>query len=341
MNPYNIYENKTVLITGATGFTGSVLTQKLIDAGAVVHAIARSSSNTDALPSTITWHKGDISSKEFIDSVCKNIHYVFHVAAAFREEKTSLDHFRGIHVESTKHLTHACHNPEVNPEFIRFVHVSTVGVHGHIEDGIADETYRIKPGDDYQLTKYEGEQWLIDYAANNDFSYSIVRPAPIYGAGDRRLLKLFTMANKGYWIMLGKKDPYYHLIHVEDLTNIILLSGFKESANREVFIAACDESIEFSKLGKMIAAVLDRPLRIVKLPLAPFYLLADICSAVCKPFGIQPPIYRRRLSIYKNDRRFDNSKIKNILDYKIIYNNQEGIEDTAEKYLEKGWLKKH
>ena len=65
------------------------------------------------------------------------------------------------------------------PNFKRFVHVSTVGVHGHIEYPPADENYPMEPGDIYQKTKVEAELWLRDFAKENGLAIAVVRPAAI------------------------------------------------------------------------------------------------------------------------------------------------------------------
>jgi len=116
--------------------------------------------------------------------------------------------------------------------------VSTVGVHGHIEIDRADEEYRYSPGDGYQRTKLEGELWIREFAEKNNLPFSVIRPAPIYGAGDMRLLKIFKMAAKGILPIVGKGKCIYHLVHVEDLSNTILLAGITPAARSEVMISA-------------------------------------------------------------------------------------------------------
>lgn len=68
--------------------------------------------------------------------------------------------------------------------FKRFVHVSSVGVHGHVERPPASETAPFAAGDVYQATKLEGEQWLAAYAKETGLPAVVVRPAAIYGPGD-------------------------------------------------------------------------------------------------------------------------------------------------------------
>jgi len=231
-----LYKGKLVLITGATGFTGQHVTKKLVAAGAQVRAIVRSTSDLSPFDGLgIEWFKGDVYDPETTKQAALGVNYIFHVAAAFREVKADDTGYAKVHVESTKQLANAVLNSK---DFECFVHVSTVGVHGHIEIDRADEEYRYSPGDGYQRTKLEGELWIREFAEKNNLPFSVIRPAPIYGAGDMRLLKIFKMAAKGILPIVGKGKCIYHLVHVEDLSNTILLAGITPAARSEVMISA-------------------------------------------------------------------------------------------------------
>ncbi|MGH1542217.1 MAG: NAD-dependent epimerase/dehydratase family protein [Arenicella sp.] len=331
------YKGKTVLVTGATGFTGRAVTKKLVEAGADVRAIARISSKLgDLEPLTIQWFRGDVFDAELIKKACDGVHYIFHLAAAFREVKADDEGYARVHVESTQLLA-----KEVvgRSDFECFVHVSTVGVHGHIEIDRADEEYRFAPGDGYQRTKLDGELWIRKFAAENNLPFAVIRPGPIFGPGDMRLLKLFRMVRKGYLLILGKGKCIYHLVHVDDLSNIILLAGITPEARSEVMIAACDDPIPLEEMAKHIADSIGiKRAKTIRLPLFPFYIASDICKLICTPLGLNPPIYRRRVDFYTKDRKFDNSKVKRLLNYTIKYDNPAGIKDTAQWYLENNLL---
>ena len=333
---FTAFSGKSVLVTGATGFTGRALTHKLAKAGARLRVIARDSSNIGDLEDLdITWFRGEVYDPELVKKAADGVNFIFHVAAAFRETKPNEEGYRKVHLYSTQLLA-----KEVigKSDFECFLHVSTVGVHGHIAHGKADENYRFAPGDPYQRTKLEGELWLAEFAQDNNLPYSVVRPGPIFGPGDKRLLKIFQWVKKGFFPMLGSGDGRYHLVHVDDLTNVMMLAAVMPEAKSEAFIAASDESITMVDMAKLIATKIGNSVRIIRMPLWPFYLASDICCAICRPFGWSPPIYRRRVDFYTKERSFDNSKVKQLLGYTFGYDNERGIEETANWYKEHNLL---
>ncbi len=330
--------NTPVLVTGATGFTGIVLTQKLVEAGLKVSAVARKSSNLEPLKDLdITWFRGDVFDEKIMKEALAGQQYVFHLAAAFREAKSTEKDYWNIHVRSTQIIAEEVIK---NPDFKRYVHISTIGVHGHIENPPATEEYRFAPGDGYQRTKLQAEEWLNDFAAGNSLSYVIIRPAAIYGPGDRRLVKLFKMALKPYFPLLGKGNCMYHLVHVDDLTNSFIIAATHPDARGETIISGAEEPIAIADIAHIVADHFNKTIKIIRLPIGPFFLIADICEFLCKPLKIEPPIYRRRVAFYSKDRNFDVSKMKKVLGYSPRHSNKEGIIETADWYVEQGWLKK-
>jgi nucleoside-diphosphate-sugar epimerase len=326
-----------VLVTGATGFTGSVLARKLCQNGMKVRAIARASSSIRALDDLdIQWIRGDVFDETIVQEAIRGVEYIFHLAAAFREARYGDDYYHKVHVISTQLLARAALGL---PGFKRFIHVSTIGVHGHIDEPPANESYRFAPGDVYQNTKAEAELWVREFADREHLPYTVIRPAGIYGPGDRRLLKLFRMAFWKLFPMLGNSNGLFHLIHVEDLSDAIILSATHSKAQGEVFICGNVEPIRIMEMARTIAHCYGHKLRVIRMPVWPFILAADVTSAVCKPLGIEPPIHRRRVAFYTKDRAFDTRKIRETLGWQPCYSNQAGLEQTARWYAEQGWVR--
>jgi nucleoside-diphosphate-sugar epimerase len=263
------------------------------------------------------------------------VHYVFHVAAAFREAKVKDDIYRRVHAESTQHLARAVVN---NAGFERFVHVSTMGVHGHIKHPPATEEYRFAPGDLYQETKVEAENWVRAFARDTGLPLTVVRPCAIYGPGDRRLLKVFRMAKLPVLPVLGVGcKNLYHLVHVKDLVDFMIYAAQHDATVGEVYLCGADDPIRLVDMVARIANRLGRKQKVLRLPVTPFFWAGDLCEAICKPFGIEPPIYRRRVAFYTKDRAFDTSKMRGT-GYVNQYSNASGIDDLTDWYVREGWL---
>jgi len=333
----SIGSNDVVLVTGATGFTGKHLVRALCDTGAAVRVIVRDSSDSseiDDLP--LNTFRGDVFDEAVINEAMEGVNYVFHVAAAYREAKISDDIYWNVHVKSTYNLAAAAVR---QPGFSRFVHVSTLGVHGHIDTPPATEEYQFSPGDKYQETKVEAELWIREFSRTHDMPLSVVRPAAIYGPGDRRLLKVFKMARMRFVPLLGLRQKHlYHLIHVTDLVRFMLVAASHERTLGEVYAVGAKDYISIPDMIRIIARKLGTSPRFLRLPVTPFFIAGDICEFICKPLNIEPPIYRRRVAFYTKDRAFDTSKLRDHTGFEYRYTNETGLSDLVDWYRQAGWL---
>ena len=327
-----------VLMTGATGFTGSWLAHKLVKAGLAVRGIARESSDLSPLKDlSIEWIRGDNYDQEVVTRAVRGVEYIFNVAGAFRHAKIEDNEYYRVNVLGTQLLARAA---ILNPAFKRFVHISTMGVHGHVANPPGDESSPFGPGDQYQRTKLEAELWLRDFAERNRLGYTIIRPTGIYGPGDKRLFKIFKMATWPFFPILGSGKCLYHLAHVDDLTNVIMVSATHPAAQGEAFLVGDVEAISLVEMVRLIAQTIGSKTRIIRLPAAPFFAAGAACEMLCRPLGIEPPLYRRRVAFFTKDRCFSTAKMRQILGYQNRYSNQSGIAATAKWYVEAGWLKR-
>ena len=166
----------------------------------------------------------------------------------------------------------------------------------------------------------------------------ICRCPAVYGPRDRVVLKLFRMATHRVFPLLGFGPGYYHLIHVEDLANIMMLAAAHPAAVGETFICGNPEPTTLAEIGRVIAGELGHSLFILRLPAFPFFAIAAMAEAVFRPFGLDPPIYRRRIAFFTKDRKFNTEKLKKVLGYETVYSNREGLLQTLRWYREHHWL---
>jgi len=336
MQPSSIAPGTPVLVTGGTGFTGSHLIRRLVKDGVSVRAIARRSSNIEAFSGLpVQWFHGDIYDPNLIREAMSGVHYVFHLAACYRDPKADTEEYAKVHIDSTKLLVHEALK---NPEFERFIHTSTIGVHGHIMDPPANEEAPYSPGDVYQETKLEAELWLREFGPENGLPFTIVRPAAIFGPGDRRLLKLFKFAKRGWCPLLDHHNTLYHLIHVDDLVNFYLTVAAHPAALQEVFICGNEVPTDVKSIIEVLGKFFDKKTRFISLPSGPLFILADCSEAISKLLKVAPILYRRRLAFFTKDRSFDTSKSRRLLNFRCKFDNSSGLLQTAEAYKKAGWI---
>ncbi len=327
---------KRALVTGATGFTGSHLCRALVKKGYSVTALVRKNSNLEELKKLgIQIVEGDLSDPDSIRGKVKKVDIVFHIAALYRQEGISKAMFFKVHVDGTRALL----DEAIANGVKRFVHCSTVGVQGEINDPPATENAPYNPGDHYQLSKLEGEKLALSFFRDKKIDGIVVRPVGIYGPGDTRFLKLFKHINKGYFKMIGKGEVLYHLTFVEDLVHGIILAGEKTSISGQIYTLGGNEYLPLRELVKLIAEILGKPVSKIHIPLLPVFFVAFICEMVCRPLKIEPPIYRRRLDFFSKDRAFDISKARRDLNYHPKTSLKEGLKITAQWYKDKKMLK--
>lgn len=324
-----------VLVTGATGFTGSVLAKKLLAQGYEVRALVRDRSRFDFPEADeLDVIQGDITDTSILARAVEGVEVVFHIAALFRQAGVPDSVYWDVNLHATEYLLELSRKAGVK----RFVHCSTVGVHGHIENPPADEHCPLAPGDIYQVTKLAGEQRVIEYGQETGFAVSVVRPGPIYGPGDLRLLKLFKLASKSWTPIIGDGRIFFNMVYVEDLADAFILASQKEAAVGEIFIAAGPENMRLNEIVDMIAGMLSRPQRKFHMPAFPFQMAGTVCEKICIPLGIEPPIYRRRIDFFTKSRAFDISKARNLLGYEPKFNYERGLKSTIDWYHEKNLL---
>jgi len=239
-----------------------------------------------------------------------------------------------VNAQGTHNLLEAARQAGVQ----RFVHCSTIGVHGDIKQPPANEETPYAPGDHYQASKVEGERLALHCMREGRLPLVVFRPGGIYGPRDLRFLKLIKAIQRGWFMMLGSGKLMYQMIYIADLIDGILLCGTKEQALGNVYILTGQEPTTLNRLVEVIADVLDVPAARRHFPVTPVYLVSFCCELLCKPFDINPPLYRRRVDFFRKTRWFDISKARRELGFKPQIDLQTGMALTIDWYRRRGYL---
>lgn len=316
-----------VLVTGATGFTGGHLARGLRKRGHDVVALVRDEAKASALRGAgIELCSGDITDRDSVRRAVQGCDVVYHIAALYREAKYGDEMYRRVNVEGTRYIVEEVERAGVG----RMVHCSTVGVHGDVAVP-ADEGAPFSPGDIYQQTKLDGELLVKQYI-DAGFPGVIFRPVGIHGPGDLRFLKLFKTIARGQFRMIGDGNVLYHMTYIDDLVDGIMLCGEHPAAKGNTYILSGPRYTTLHELVEAIAAAVGRPTPRGRIPLWPVKVAAVMCEMLCKPFGIEPPLHRRRLDFFTKDRGFTSDKAHREIGYQPRISLQEGFVRTAAWY---------
>lgn len=324
-----------IALTGATGYTGGRLLRALVGRGDDVAILVRPASiQAGFRESGARIVEGDLGDRAALSRLVDGAEAVVHVAAVYRTAGHVDSYYRDINVVGTQMLLEAAARAGVG----RFVHTSTVGVHGHVHTPPADEQAPFDPGDVYQRSKAEGEAAAFRFHKEHGLPVVVIRPGAIYGPWEKRLLKLFRAIARGRYAIVGDGKAFYHPVYVDDLIDGYLLALSRPEAVGQAFIIAGPHYVSQKQLADRIAEHTGGRVLPFRIPAWPLQAAGAMVEALCVPLGIEPPIHRRRVEFWLKSRAFSIEKARRLLGYEPKVDLDEGIARTAASYREAGWL---
>jgi len=327
-----------VLITGGTGFIGSRLALRHVTEGHDVQVVGQANTQPEIQNSELLRAGGvrvtfaSVTDADRFGSLLRGVDVVYHLAAAQHETNVPDQHFWDVNVTGTENVLKASGRAGVK----RFVHGSTIGVYGAALQGQLDEHSPLQPDNIYGVTKLAGEQRAL--AFQEQLPVVIIRIAETFGPGDYRLLKLFTGIKKRVFVMIGDGRNRHHPIYIDDLLDGFLLAGVAPEAVGQVFVLAGKEIVTTYDMVTAIARQLGTSLRRFHLPLPVLTAIAAGTERVCRPFGIRPPLHRRRLDFFRKSFAFSATQAHRRLGFAPRVSFQTGVEETARWYRRLGYL---
>jgi nucleoside-diphosphate-sugar epimerase len=329
-------------VTGATGFAGGHLCAALLAAGWNVRGLARGAEKAAKLSAQgVEPVQGDIRDKASFAPSLRGVDVVFHLAAVFREAGLPDSVYQDVNVNGTRNAIEAAAEANVS----RFVHCSTIGVHGDTGSTPADETRSFAAADDpYNRTKIEGETLARELLARLGLPGTILRPTAGYGPGEMRYQKLFSSVKRGRFVMIGSGETRQNLIYTDDLCDAMLRAAERPEAVGETFLIGGRENPTLNELVGKVAQVLHGNgaangdgVRL-RVPAWPVVGAAIACETLCRPFSIEPPLHRRRVGFFTVNRAADVSKAQRLLGYESRVPLEEGLRRAAQWYESQGLL---
>lgn len=319
-----------ILVTGATGFVGSHVAERCLQASHVVVTVARPTSDTKLLEEWgVEIVRGDLSDPAIVKQAMEGVTAVVNCAAKVGDWGPVED-YRQVNVGSLALLLEEArkHKP-------RFVHISSLGVYEARDHDRTDESEAPPKQhmDGYTQTKVEAEDVAKGYYQNHGVPVVILRPGFVYGPRDRTVLpRMLDALKRGIVRYIGDKTKVMNTIYVGHLVDAVMLALEKPEAVGQIYNLTDDEAVTKQRFMETIAdaANLPRPTRTVPLGLAKF--LARILERIARLRGAKqaPRVTRARIKLLGLNLSFSCEKAKRMLGYQPRVKFEDGMKEAVQ-----------
>ncbi len=256
-----------VLVTGATGFIGSHLSRRLVDAGAQVHALTSTVSSVYPvrlleIRDRITLYGGNLNDCGAMASVVEQAEpeIVFHLGAYTHVGKSwdRVDECIQTNIHGTVNLLQAL----ARTDYARFVYTSTSEVYGDVEVPFREDAV-VRPLSPYSVSKYAGEHFCRMLERGRSWPIVVVRPFNAYGPAqspDRVIPEIIVKALNGERLAMTDGLQTREFNFVGDLVEGFLLAGTVEGIEGEVFNIGGGEEVSMRNLAETVLALMGNPI---------------------------------------------------------------------------------
>jgi len=325
----------TVLVTGATGFVGGHLVERLIEQGAEVRALVRPRSRLDRLePLDIDRVEGDVRDTTTLVRAMEGCEVVYHCAAT--THGSWADYLAGT-VQGTRNALEAAREARVK----RFVYLSSLGVYPVTQfaaNDVVSEDVGLEPHPErrghYTQSKVEAEKEVLLFRDRGDVPIVILRPGTIYGPRGKVFFPRigYAFRNKVF-VILGRGRNVLPLTYIDNVIDAVCLVGSREAAAGHIYNIVDDELLtQREYLGALIRAARLNAATL-RVPLTAVSLLALLLEARARLTKRAPVFVRYRLISATRGLRYDTSRAKEHLGWKPNVPLVEGLKRTFDWYL--------
>lgn len=310
------HAGKVILVTGGTGFLGSVLIKHLVDAG---HSITATKRQTSEIPdflkssSLIQWVDADITDYFSLSEAFQDIKQVYHCAAMISNQPSDANRLTHINIQGTSHIVNLCIEHRA-----RLVHVSSIAAIGSNKYGNPsneEDKWEFDPkASSYSIAKYKAEM-EVWRGIMEGLDAVIVNPSVIMGVGAGKIASnaLFDVVKKGLKIY---PPGSVGIVDAEDVANIMVSLMEDTSITGERFILNSANLTNKELLDK-ICLLMTKPkptIAATRTLLSIGWRMAKIASILTRK---KPVLTKESARAAAKKMKFDNTKITERIGYEF------------------------
>lgn len=309
-----------LLITGASGFVGRGLTQRLLDTGYAVRGTLlrqeeASSLATGVEPVMIEPLGPDTVWRHALEGIDTVIHLAARVHVMDDRAADPLQIFRVVNRDGTERLAREAAAAGVK----RLVFVSSIKVNGEESPTSYHAASPFNPQDPYAVSKMEAELALRKIESETGLEVVVVRPPLVYGPGVKaNFLRMMQIIQRGIPLPLASIKNRRSLLYVGNLVDALTVCATHPKAAGQTYLVSDGEAVATPELIRSVAAVMGVPAHLLPFP-------ASVMKVAGKLTGRSAAVSRLTGSL-----AIDSSKIKSELGWKPPFTMEEGLKETAQ-----------
>ncbi len=334
--------NRRVLITGANGFIGGRLAERLAqDEGAHVCGLVRAARVGATLVVALAGRPqgsplqtiiGDVTDANAVTRAVEGCDIVIH-CAAMQGGRAKLDEYRRVNVGGTLNLLRTARDAGIR----RFIHL--INVHGLPPPPNANADSLLSfVGDFYAVSKAEGERAAWQFARENKIALTVIRPGCTYGPRSQAwTLTPLDRLRRGRPVLIDSGNGICNAIYIENLIDLIILALKNDAAIGQSFIGAEGRGVPWREFYGAYAKMLG----VSKIKAMPRWFplsVAAVFEWLAKLDGYPPRVARSSVDFYSHRVVFDIEKSKKLLGYEPKISFEEGMRRTQQWLVESGQL---
>lgn len=323
-----------ILVTGATGFIGSHLAERLLQEGHQVRALVRPSSNQLFIKDLdLEVIQGDITNIEDVNRAVQGCEIVYHLAT-HRSRISAKKYLQVNNIQATENIATSVLKANVK----RLVFAGSAGLYySTIKNPPANEDTPPLPTSYYHRSKLLGENLLTQLYKKESLPIVTARITSTIGPRCSRWLNLCkTIGNKRFKL-IGNGSNYDHLLYISDAVDGLIRCAQTPSIEGQSYLLAGREPTKIKEFVQIIAKEIGVDLPTGNIPKLPFQTFLFACKLLKATTTIELPL-TGRYNMFFSNRILDISKARAELKFDPKVSTQEGMHHTIRWYREHNWL---
>ena len=333
-----------VLITGASGFIGSFLSEEGIKRGYNIYAGVRKKSPRKYLTDpALKFIELDFSS---VDALVRTLEeykstgirfrYIIHGAGVTKARRK--DDFMRVNYGNTRNFIDALIASGMGPD--KFILVSSLAAYGPGDPStmlpvmLSD---RPNPVDEYGKSKLAAEQYL---ASRSDIPWIILRPTGVYGPREKDYFVFFKTVNSGIETYIGRQEQILTFIYVKDLVSLVF-DALASSVSRKSYFVSDGREYTGHEFAAITKRHLGKKTLKITLPSGLVRGIAFCTEKVSSLWGTVPTLNTDKFKILNSKNwRCEVEPLRRDFHFEARYDLDRGVKETLDWYFLEGWLKK-